>query len=314
MVYKYAIRRLLTTVPVLFGVTVVISSLVYLAPGNPAKIALGRNAPPEAINELERELGLNQPPHVRYVDWLAGVLQGNLGESLRTQREVSAMIAERIGPTLELALVAMAITLIIALPLGVISAVRQYNWVDNLSMLFAIFWLSMPSFWLALILILLFSVEMQIFAISGRQGAIFSGVWLAHITLPAFATGTRRAGLLTRLTRSSMLEILNEDYIRTARGKGLKETTVIYTHAMKNAMIPVVTLIGLQIPLIFSGTVIVETVFSWPGMGRLLVNSVLQRDYQVVQGLVLVYSVIVIAANFAVDIAYSYLDPRISYD
>lgn len=312
--YKYAIRRLLTTIPVLFGVTVVISSLVYLAPGNPAEIALGRNAPPEAINELERQLGLNQPPHIRYIEWLMGVLQGNLGESLRTQREVSAMILERIGPTLELALVAMAITLIIALPLGVISAVRQYSWIDNFSMLFAIFWLSMPSFWLALILILLFSVEMQIFAISGRQGAIFSTVWLAHITLPAIATGTRRAGLLTRLTRSSMLEILNEDYIRTARGKGLKERTVIYTHAMKNALIPVVTLIGLQIPLIFSGTVIVETVFSWPGMGRLLVRSVLQRDYQVVQGLVLVYSVIVVVANFAVDIAYSYLDPRITYD
>lgn len=314
MVFKYTIRRFLVTIPVLFGVTVAITSLVYLAPGNPAEIALGRNAPAEAVEQLEQELGLNQPPHVRYFDWLLGVLQGDLGESFRTGREVSVMILERLGPTLELALVAMAITLIIALPLGVISAVRQYTWVDNASMLFAIFWLSMPSFWLALILILLFSVRWEIFAISGRQGALFSAVWLAHITLPAIATGTRRAGLLTRMTRSSMLEVLNEDYIRTARGKGLKETSVIYTHAMKNAMIPVVTLIGLQVPLIFSGTVIVETVFSWPGMGRLLVNSVLQRDYQVVQGLVLVYAVIVIAANFAVDIAYTYLDPRISYD
>ncbi|MBP1986831.1 ABC transporter permease [Halolamina salifodinae] len=312
--YKYTIRRFLVTIPVLFGVSIVISSLMYIAPGNPAQIALGRNAPADAIAELERELGLNQPPHIRYIDWVFGVMQGNLGESLRTGREVSAMIAERIVPTMELALVAMVITLAIALPLGVISAVRQYTWVDNVSMVFAIFWISMPSFWLGLILILLFSVRMDVFAISGRQGAIFSGIWLAHITLPALATGTRRAGLLTRLTRSSMLEVLNEDYIRTARGKGLKRRTVIYTHAMKNAMIPVITILGLQIPAIFGGTVIIETVFSWPGMGRLLVNSVLQRDYEVVQGLVLVYAIIVIAANFLVDIAYSYLDPRITYD
>lgn len=312
--YKYTIRRFLVTIPVLFGVSIVISSLMYIAPGNPAEIALGRNAPAEAIAELERELGLNQPPHIRYVDWVFGLLQGNLGESFRTGREVSAMIAERIVPTMELALVALVITLVIALPLGVISAVRQYTWVDNVSMIFAIFWISMPSFWLGLILILLFSVQMDVFAISGRQGAIFSGIWLAHITLPALATGTRRAGLLTRLTRSSMLEVLNEDYIRTARGKGLKQRTVIYTHAMKNAMIPVITILGLQIPAIFGGTVIIETVFSWPGMGRLLVDSVLQRDYEVVQGLVLVYAIIVIAANFLVDIAYSYLDPRITYD
>jgi peptide/nickel transport system permease protein len=312
--YKYAIRRFLVTIPVLFGVSIVISSLMYIAPGNPAKIALGRNAPADAIAELERELGLNQPPHLRYIDWVFGVMQGNLGESFRTGREVSVMIAERIVPTMELALVAMVITLIIALPLGVVSAVRQYTWVDNASMIFAIFWISMPSFWLGLILILLFSVNTDVFAISGRQGAIFSAVWLAHITLPAVATGTRRAGLLTRLTRSSMLEVLNEDYIRTARGKGLKGRTVIYTHAMKNAMIPVITILGLQIPAIFGGTVIIETVFSWPGMGRLLVNSVLQRDYEVVQGLVLVYAIIVIAANFLVDIAYSYLDPRITYD
>jgi peptide/nickel transport system permease protein len=312
--YKYTIRRFLVTIPVLLGVSIVISLLMYLAPGNPARIALGMNARPEAIAELERELGLNQPPHIRYIDWVFGVIQGNLGESFRTGREVSVMIAERIGPTMELALVAMVITLVIALPLGVISAVRQYTWVDNASMIFAIFWISMPSFWLGLILILLFSVRMDIFAISGRQGAIFSAAWLAHITLPAVATGTRRAGLLTRLTRSSMLEVLNEDYIRTARGKGLKQRTVIYTHAMKNAMIPVITILGLQIPAIFGGTVIIETVFSWPGMGRLLVDSVLQRDYEVVQGLILVYAVIVIAANFLVDIAYSYFDPRITYD
>lgn len=224
------------------------------------------------------------------------------------------MIANRLPATLELALSSMVLTFIIALPLGVISAVKQYTWADNLSMLFAIFWISMPSFWLALILILLFSVQWSLFPISGRATPVFTTAWLVSLILPAVATGTRRAGLLTRITRSSMLEVLNEDYIRTARGKGIGEKSVIYTHAMKNAMIPVITLIGLQIPAIFGGSVIIETVFSWPGMGRLLVNSVLQRDYPVVQGLVLVYAIIVVASNLLVDVAYGYFDPRIEYE
>jgi peptide/nickel transport system permease protein len=301
-------------IPVLIGVTIVISSIVYIAPGNPARIALGANANPEAVQQLEQAMGLNKPPHVRYLDWMWNVLHGNLGESIRGGRKVSAMIAERIVPTVTLALVAMLVTLVIALPLGVISAVKQYTWADNLSMLFAIFWISMPSFWLGLVLILVFSVQFDIFPISGLKGTIFSVTWLSYIALPAIATGARRAGLLTRMTRSSMLEIFNEDYIRTARGKGIGEKAVIYTHAMKNAMIPIITLIGLQIPLIFSGTVVIEMVFSWPGMGRLLVNAVMARNYPVVQGAVLIYSIIVIVSNFVVDITYSYFDPRISYN
>ncbi|WP_423746499.1 ABC transporter permease [Haladaptatus sp. SPP-AMP-3] len=312
--YKYIIRRLLVTIPVIIGVTIVISSIVYMAPGNPARIALGTNADAKAVSNLEQKMGLNEPPHIRYLDWMWGVVQGDLGESIRGGREVTDMISERIVPTLELALVAMVITFIIALPLGVISAVKQYSWADNLSMLFAIFWISMPSFWLGLLLILVFSVRLDLFPISGRTGAIFTLTWLSSLALPAIATGTRRAGLLTRMTRSSMLEVLNEDYIRTARGKGIGERSVIYTHAMKNAMIPIITLIGLQIPLIFSGTVIIETVFSWPGMGRLLVDAVLSRNYPVIQGTVLIYSIIVILSNLFVDITYSYFDPRITYD
>lgn len=311
--FAYTVRRLLTMIPVLFGVTVVISSIVYLAPGNPARLALGEGASPEAVARLEQEMGLDQPAHIRYGNWLFDVLQGDLGTSIQSGRPVSMMIFERLGPTLELALIAMALTLIIALPLGVISAVRQYSWVDNTSMLFAIFWLSMPSFWLGLILIYLFAVRWQFFPVSGRDGAFLTLTWWSFILLPAVATGTRRAGLLTRLMRSSMLEILNEDYIRTARGKGIGQRAVIYTHGMKNAMIPVITLIGLQVPLIFSGTVIIEVVFAWPGMGRLLVDAVLARDYPVVQGTILVYSVIVLFANFFVDIAYTYFDPRIEY-
>lgn len=311
---KYVIRRLLTMVPVVLGVTVVISTLVYLSPGNPAQIALGQNANPEAVARLERQMGLNEPPYIRYVDWLAGVLQGDLGTSLETGTPVTELILGRLPATLELAFASLLIMLVIALPLGVISAVRQYSWVDNASMVFAIFWLSMPSFWLALILLLLFAVHWDVFPISGRAGAVLSVTGLSYLVLPAISNGARRAGLLTRMMRSSMLEILNQDYIRTAKGKGIGQRAVVYTHGMKNAMIPILTLLGLQIPSLISSSVIVEVVFAWPGMGRLLVNGVLTRDYPVVQGVTLMYAVLVIVANLLVDVAYSYFDPQISYD
>lgn len=312
--FKYIVRRLLIMIPVLFGVTVAISSLVYVAPGNPARIALGQGANSEAVAQLEREMGLNNPPHIRYFDWIVNVLQGDLGNSIQSGRPVMTLIVERLPATLELAFVAMLITILVALPLGVVSAVNQYSWVDNTSMLFAIFWLSMPSFWLGLMLIYVFSVQLNVLPVSGRDGALLSITWWSFILLPAVATGTRRAGLLTRLMRSSMLEVLNKEYIRTARGKGIGSRRVVLKHGVKNAMIPVITLIGLQIPLIFSGTVIIEEVFSWPGMGRLLVSGVSQRDYPVVQGTVLVYSVIVLFSNLLVDVAYTFIDPRVSYD
>lgn len=311
---RYLIRRFLTMIPVLFGVSLLISSLIYLTPGDPARSVLGNQADAEAVQELRAELGVDDPIHVRYIEWLSGVLQGDLGTSIVTNQPVTQMILERLWPTLELSLIAMAITFVIALPLGVIAAMRQFSFTDTASMIFAIFWLSMPSFWLGLVLIYLFAVQWPVFPISGRAESFLTIEWLSYLALPAFAIGARRAGLLTRLTRSSMLEIINEDYIRTAKGKGIGTQAVIYTHAMKNAMIPIVTLVGLQVPLIISGSVVVEIVFAWPGMGRLLVNSVLRRDYPVVQGLVLVYAVIVLFANLLVDISYTYLDPRIEYE
>ncbi|MWV41965.1 MULTISPECIES: ABC transporter permease [Natrialba] len=311
---KYVIRRLLVMIPVLLGVTVLITLLINLSPGDPARAALGAQADAQAVANLRQEIGLDQPVYIRYIEWVAGVLQGDLGTSIVTGEPVNQMIMERLPATLELSIVAIAITFVIALPLGVISAVRQYTWMDTGSMVFAIFWLSMPSFWLGLILILLFSVELGITPISGRSGTIFTVEWLSYLALPAFAIGARRAGLLTRLTRSSMLEIINEEYIRTAKGKGIGGRAVIYTHAMKNAMIPIATLVGLQIPMVLSGSVIIEYVFSWPGIGRLLVDSVSRRDYPVVQGIVLVYAVIVLFANLIVDIAYTQFDPRVTYD
>lgn len=311
---RYLLRRLIGMIPVLFGVTAIVSSLIYLAPGDPARAALGDQADPQAVQDLRAELGVDDPVYIRYIDWLTDVLQGDMGNSIVTGEPVTAMILARLWPTLELSLVAMLITFIIALPLGVIAAVRQYTWMDTGSMVFAIFWLSMPSFWLGLILIFLFAVHWPVFPISGRADSVLTIEWLSYLALPAFAIGARRAGLLTRLTRSSMLEIINEDYIRTAKGKGIGSKAVIYTHALKNAMIPIVTLVGLQVPLIISGSVIIEIVFAWPGLGRLLVDSVLRRDYPVVQAIVLVYAIIVLLANLAVDVSYTYLDPRITYD
>jgi peptide/nickel transport system permease protein len=312
--YKYVLRRLLVTVPVLLGITIAISSLIYLDPASPARVALGPGADPEAVAELERQMGLDRPPYLRYVEWLTGVVQGDFGESLRSGEPVFGLIADRIVPTLELVTASMIVTLVIALPLGIISAVKQHTWVDSASMVFALFWLSMPSFWLALVLLLLFAVRWPIFPISGRGGGILTLTGLAYLVLPAVSNGARRSALLLRMTRSAMLNVLQKDYIRTARGKGAKQKAVVYTHATKNAMIPVITLIGLQIPTLFSASVIIEIVFAWPGMGRLLVNATLSRDYPVVQGLVLVYSVIVLASNFVVDILYTYFDPRISYE
>lgn len=301
-------------IPVLFGVTIVISSLIYLSPGNPARLALGQGASAEAVRQLEREMGLNQPLYVRYFEWLQSAAVGNFGESLQSGRAVSDLMLSRLPATLELVLASMVIMLVVALPIGVYSAVKQYTWTDNASMLFALFWISMPSFWLGLVLIMLFSVRWDIFPISGRAGGVLSLTALSYLVLPAVANGARRAGLLTRMTRGAMLEVLNEDYIRTARGKGIGAKSVIYTHAMKNAMIPVITLIGLQVPTLVSSSVIIEIVFAWPGMGRLLVDAVFQRDYPVVQGTVFLYAIIVMFANLIVDLLYSYFDPRIQYD
>lgn len=312
--YKYVLRRLLISIPVLLGITIVISSIIYLDPASPARVALGPGADAEAVAELERQMGLDRPPYLRYIDWLAGVVQGDLGNSLRSGEPVYDMIADRVGPSLELVIASMVITLIIALPLGVLSAVKQHTWVDSTSMIFALFWLSMPSFWLALVLLLLFAVHWPIFPISGHVGAVFTLTWASYIFLPAISNGARRSALLMRMTRSAMLNVLNEDYIRTARGKGASKKAIIYTHAMKNAMIPVITLIGLQVPTLFSASVIIEIIFAWPGMGRLLVNAALSRDYPVVQGVVLVYSLIVLVSNFVVDLLYTYFDPRISYE
>ena len=223
-------------------------------------------------------------------------------------------IAGRISATLELTVAALILTVLVAIPVGVISAVRQYSLLDNVMTLTAMFWVSMPFFWLGLILMLVFSVHLHWFPISGRGEVPWSLAGLSHLVLPSFTLGAPQIALLMRLTRSDMLEVLNEDYIVTARSKGLSEQLVILKHAFRNALISIVTLIGMRIPWLFGGAVVTETIFAWPGMGRLMVNGVFQRDYPVVQGTVLVIAILVILSNLTVDMLYVYIDPRIRYD
>lgn len=311
---KYVIRRFLILIPVLFIVTILISSLIYFSPGDPVRVMLGLRAQPEAVEEIRAQLGLDKPPHIRYFIWLKNAVQGNLGRSLQRNEKVSEMIMERLPATLEMTFFAMVTALLFAVPIGVVSATRANTYVDNILSFFSLFWVSMPGFWVAIIAVLLLSVNLGLFPISGRGGSMFTMEGLRYLALPGLILGIRQVAIISRLIRAGMLEILNEDYVRTARSKGLSERIVIYKHAFRNALIPTVTIFGLQIPEILSLSVIIETVFAWPGTGRLLVDAVLKRDYTLVQGIVLIYAIIVIMMNLLVDLLYAYIDPRIKHE
>ena len=311
---KYILRRLLLLVPVLFIVTVLISSLVYMSPGDPVRVMLGLRANQEAVDKIREELGLNQPIYIRYCHWLGKVMRGDLGRSLQRNEPVLEMIMERFPASLELGAFALMVAVVLAIPAGVVSATRVNTWVDNLLSFISLFWVSMPGFWVAIISLLLFSMTLGIFPISGRGGPIWSLEGLKYLILPGLILGFRQVAVIMRLIRAGMLEILSADFIRTARSKGLAEWVVIYRHALRNAMIPTVTIFGLQIPEFLSMSVIIETVFAWPGTGRLLVDAVLKRDYTLVQGIVLVYAVAVVFLNLLVDLLYAYIDPRIKYE
>lgn len=311
---KYALRRLMLLVPVLFIVTILISSLTYFSPGDPVRVMLGFRANEEAVARIRAELGLDRPYHVRYLKWLANAARGNLGRSLQRNEDVLDMIMERLPATLEMTAFAVMVAVLLAIPIGVISATRAHTFVDNILSLSSLFWISMPGFWIAMIAVLLFSMILNIFPISGRGGPIWTLEGMRYLALPGLILGIRQVAIISRLIRAGMLEILNEDYVRTARSKGLAERIVIYKHALRNAMIPTVTIFGLQIPELLSLAVIIETVFAWPGTGRLLVDAVLKRDYTLVQGIVLVYALLVILLNLFVDLLYAYIDPRIKYE
>ncbi len=308
---KYLIRRILMLIPVLLAVTILVSSLIYFSPGDPVRVMLGLRAHEEAVAKIREDLGLDKPAYVRYLMWLKNAVQGDLGRSLQRNEKVVDMILDRLPATLELTAAAIFVTLALAIPIGVISATRPNTMTDNALSFFSLFWVSMPGFWVALIAILLLSMKLGLFPISGRAGPPWTAEGIRYLALPALIVGLRSVAVISRLIRSSMLEILNEDYIRTARSKGLAEKIVIYKHALRNAMIPTVTIFGMQVPEMLSLSLIIEIVFAWPGTGRLLVDAVFKRDYTLVQGIVLFYGLLVILVNLLVDMLYSYIDPRI---
>ena len=308
---KHLLRRLILLVPVLLIVSLLISSLIYFSPGDPVRVMLGLRANEEAVAKIRAQLGLDQPYYIRYVNWLKNTVQGDLGRSLQRNEPVLDMILERLPATLELTMFAVVVAVLLAIPAGVISATRANTWIDNLISLGSLFWISMPGFWVAMIAVLLLSLHLGLLPISGRGGAVWTVEGLRYLLLPGLILGIRQVAIISRLVRAGMLETLGEDYVQTARSKGLAESMVVYKHALRNAMIPTVTIFGLQIPEMLSLSVIIETVFAWPGMGRMLVDAVLKRDYTLVQGTVLLYALIVVIINLVVDLLYAYIDPRI---
>jgi len=298
-------------IPVLVGVSLIVFLSMRLAPGDPARQMLGPLAPEENVQEVRRELGLDKPLLVQYWIWCKKAVVGDLGNSLKSGVPALELVSERIGRTFELTIAAFVITLVVALFAGITSAVYQYSTLDNVVTISALFWLSMPVFWLGLMLMTLIAVRIPGLPISGRGGPPWTWAGLTHLLLPALALGLPRAGAFTRITRSSMLNVLLQDYVTTARSKGIRERTVVLKHALRNALIPVLTMVGLQLPWLFGGSVIVETVFAWPGMGRLLIRAVFERDYPLVQATALVYTLIVVLANYMADVSYSLADPRI---
>jgi peptide/nickel transport system permease protein len=310
----YVLRRVLLAIPVMFVVAGGVFLLLYLTPGDPVSVILGPDASPQQVAELRQRLGLDQPVLVQVGRWFGRLLVGDLGQSIYLNRPVLQTLLERAEPTLMLTLLATLFAILLGLPIGIVSATRAGSWADLGAMLVAMGGISMPSFWVGLNLIFVFAVVLGVFPVAGYQ-PLSHGLWenLRYLALPAVTLGFAQAALLARMSRSMMLEVLREDYVRTARAKGLAERTVVLVHALKNAMVPLVTVMGLTFAILMGGAVITEQVFNIPGLGRLLVQSVLRRDYPVVQGIVLVIAFNYVAINLLVDILYGFFDPRVRH-
>lgn len=304
--YGYVVRRLLLAIPVLIGVSILVFSIIRFIPGDPARTIAGVHASPEYIEQVRREMLLDQPLHVQYFVYMRNLVRGDLGRSTFTRRPVTTELRERFPNTMQLAVTAMFIATLVGVGAGIVSATRRNSIFDNVSMVGALIGVAAPVFWLGVMFQIFFSVRLGWLPSGGRGTP-------AHMVLPALTLGLATAALIARITRSSMLEVLRQDFITTARSKGLNERVVVYKHALKNALIPVVTVIGLQFGTLLGGAVLTETVFSWPGIGRLMVDSILARDYPVVQGAVLLLAVSFVLINLLVDVIYAFLDPRISY-
>lgn len=310
----FAIRRLLATIPVMAIVAIIVFSLLYLTPGDPAAVLAGEQATAEDIERLRTTLGLDEPYLVRFGQWISSVLQGDLGTSIFSRRPVMELIIQRLEPTVALTLASLIIAVTIAIPLGVIAAWRSGGIIDRVAMSFAVLGFSVPVFVLSYLLIALMSVKLQLLPVQGYVPIAYGfGPFARHLILPALSLGIINAALLARITRTTMLEILHQDYIRAALAKGLSVRKVLIRHALKNAAVPIVTVIGISFALLISGVVVTETVFNIPGLGRLTVDAILRRDYPVIQGVILVFSATYVVVNLLVDLSYGLFDPRIKY-
>lgn len=312
--FKYTIKKLMASIPVLLGVSIMVFMIMQLTPGDPARIIAGPEAYEEDIEAIRVRLGLNDPIHVQYLRFLGKAVQGDFGTSIRSGRVVSQELLNRFPYTIELAFFALLFAAVPAVFLGVMAAVRRNSFFDTFSMSTSLIGLSMPNFWLGIMLMLLFSLKLGWLPPSGRGGPIWTLEGFKHVLLPALTLGISAMATIARLTRSSMLEVLSLDYVRTARSKGLAERVVIYRHALRNAMIPVITIVGLQMGFLLGGSVITETVFNWPGIGVQLVQGINSRDFPVVQGGVLLVASVFVFVNLLVDLMYGLVDPRIRYN
>ena len=301
---RYLVRRILLTVPVLLGVATLVFSLIHLVPGDPAQAMLGDGAAPQDIVELRKDLGLDRPLLEQYVTFLQHAVTGDLGRSFRTGQPVTAMIVERIPATAELAVAAMMVAILIAIPLGVVAAVWRGTAADYGAMTFALAGVSIPNFWLGPLLAIIFAVELGWLPVSGRGT-------LAHLVLPAISLGLALAAILARMTRASLLDELRELYVRAARARGVSRAVAVTAHALRNSMVPLLTIVALQFGAVLTGAVITETIFAWPGIGRLLIQSIGFRDYPMVQGCILLIAVTYVTVNLITDLMYGVLDPRI---
>lgn len=303
---RFVARRLALTIPVLLGVATLVFSLIHFIPGDPAQSMLGDAAPQSEVAALRQQLGLDRPLVEQYARFVLGLVKGDLGVSLRTGTPVATQIAERFPATLELAIAAMFIAICLALPLGILAAVWRGTSIDHAATTLALAGMSIPSFWLGPLLAIVFAVELGWLPVSGRGG-------FEHLVLPGFSLGAGLAALLARMTRASLLEELGESYVRAARARGASRVRAVIRHAFRNSLIPLVTVVGLQFGAVLTGAVITETIFSWPGIGRLLIQSIGFRDYPLVQGCILLIAVTYVAVNLMTDLAYGLLDPRIRY-
>jgi len=310
----FVAKRVLSTIPVMGVVALFVFLMLRLSPGDPASIIAGDYASPADIERIRENLGLNDPIVVQFGTWIWSLLRGDLGISIFSNLPVSTLIAQRLEPTLMLATTTLAFSIIVAVPLGAIAAWKAGTWVDRGIMVFAVAGFSIPIFVLGYLLVYQFSLDIKIFPVQGYRSP-WDGLWpfLRHITLPTVTLSVIYIALIARITRASVLEVLEEDYIRTARAKGQTETKVLLVHALKNAAVPIVTVIGLGVALLIGGVVVTESVFNIPGLGRLVVDAILKRDYPIIQGLILMFSFVYILVNLAIDILYTLVDPRIRY-